>query len=183
MYIFVLTLHIILCILLTILILMQPGKGADVSSAFGGGAASQLFGASGPGNFLTRGTGMLAALFMVTSVTLALYSTSGSGALDDLKDENLGEEGAGFGNSAPPPAENSLPPLPGTPGPGPTPNGGVVPPDMLPPGGAPGQPPGAPGQPPGAPPPADGAAAPAPAGAPPAEPAAPAAPAAPAGTP
>ena len=173
MYTFVLTLHIILCILLTILILMQPGKGADVSSAFGGGAASQLFGASGPGNFLTRGTGMLAALFMVTSVTLALYSTSGSGALDDLKEEDLGEEGAGFGNSAPPPAENGLPPLPVAPTPAPPPNGGVVPPDMAP--GAP--------VPPVAP--ADGAAAPgaAPAAPPEAPGAAPAAPAAPAGTP
>ena len=187
MYTFVLTLHIILCILLTILILMQPGKGADVSSAFGGGAASQLFGASGPGNFLTRGTGMLAALFMVTSVTLALYSTSGSGALDNLKEGDLGEEGSGFGNSTPPPAENGLPPLPVAPTPGPTPNGGVVPPDMQPPGGAPALPPGE-GAPP--PPPADGAAAPgpapagaAPAGAAPAAPVAPAAPGAPAGNP
>lgn len=110
MYTFVLTLHIILSILLTLLILMQPGKGADVSSAFGGGAASQLFGAAGPGNFLTRGTGLLAGLFMVTSVTLALYSTSGSGALDDLEGEDVGEEGGGFGNSTPP-ADNSLPPL------------------------------------------------------------------------
>ncbi len=182
MYTFVLTLHIILCLLLTVLILMQPGKGADVSSAFGGGSASQLFGASGPGNFLTRGTGMLAALFMVTSVTLALYSTSGSGALDNLKEQDLGEEGSGFGNSTPPPAENSLPPLPVTPSPSPSPNGGVVPPELAPPGA--GAPAGDAGTPTGTAP-ADGAATGTPAdgsAAPGAAPAAPA-PAAPAGTP
>ena len=49
MYLFVLSVHIVLCLMLILVILMQPGKGADVSSAFGGGASSQLFGASGPG--------------------------------------------------------------------------------------------------------------------------------------
>lgn len=71
---FVLTLHVILCVLLVFIILMQPGKGGDVSAAFGGGSSTQLFGAAGPGNFLTRGTGVIAFLFVVTSVTLAKMS-------------------------------------------------------------------------------------------------------------
>ncbi len=71
---FVLTLHVILCVLLVFIILMQPGKGGDVSAAFGGGSSTQLFGAAGPGNFLTRGTGVIAFMFVVTSVTLAKMS-------------------------------------------------------------------------------------------------------------
>lgn len=114
MYTFVITLHVILCVLLIFIILMQPGKGADVSSAFGGGSASQLFGASGPGNFLTRGTGIIAALFMLTSVTLVLYSTKGSGALNGLENVQQEEEGGGFGNSTKP--SNTLPPLPNSDG-------------------------------------------------------------------
>ena len=109
MHTFILTLHIILCCLLVFIILMQPGKGADPSSAFGGGASSQLFGASGPGNLLTRGTGFIATLFMVTSITLAYQSTKSNqdgggvqGGFDDVLDE--GEQGGGFGEpgSAPP---------------------------------------------------------------------------------
>jgi preprotein translocase subunit SecG len=68
---FVLTLHVVLCVLLVFIILLQPGKGGDVSAAFGGGSSTQLFGAAGPGNFLTRGTGVIAVLFVVTSVALA----------------------------------------------------------------------------------------------------------------
>ena len=104
-YTFVLILHLILSTFLILIVLMQPGKGADISSAFGGGSASQLFGASGPGNFLTRGTGAIAAGFMCTSIVLALYSTETTNAgsiTDDMdKVEGEGEEGAGFGNKAP----------------------------------------------------------------------------------
>jgi len=100
---FLITLHVILSLLLVFVILMQPGKGADPSSAFGGGGGSQLFGASGPGNLLTRGTGVIATLFMVTSVTLAYQSTRenerDAGGVDEglKKTEGEGEEGAGFG--------------------------------------------------------------------------------------
>lgn len=103
MHAFLITLHVILSLLLIFVILMQPGKGADPSSAFGGGGGSQLFGASGPGNLLTRGTGVIATLFMVTSVTLAYQSTRendrDAGGVDEglKKTEGEGEEGAGFG--------------------------------------------------------------------------------------
>ncbi len=98
---FILTVHIILSLLLIIIILMQPGKGADISSAFGGGGGTQLFGASGPGNFLTRGTGTVAFLFMVTSITLALLGggSVGSSAGSAVQTVDEEKEGAGFGNS------------------------------------------------------------------------------------
>ncbi len=107
---FINTLHITLCLLLIVLVLMQPGKGADISSAFGGGAASQLFGAAGPGNFLTRGTGVIAGLFMLTSIILVLYSTPDG---VDVKGGEVQEEGSGFGNSTKPADDmGGLPPLP-----------------------------------------------------------------------
>ena len=121
MYLFVLSVHLVLCLILVLVILMQPGKGADISSAFGGGASSQLFGASGPGNFLTRGTGLAAAMFFVTSVVLTFLSEDAAGIGGDAADsvEDVlqdGEEGAGFGSaptSTPTPPPEA--PAPGTP--------------------------------------------------------------------
>ena len=118
MYVFIVTLHVILCLFLVLIILMQPGKGGDVSSAFGGGASSQPFGAAGPGNFLTRGTGVIAALFMVTSISLALYGGGGS-SVDDAVQQKIQEEeqeGSGFGASgAAPTATPEAAPTPAEP--------------------------------------------------------------------
>ncbi len=118
MHTFLITFHIILSLLLVFIILMQPGKGADMSSAFGGGGGSQLFGASGPGNFLTRGTGVIATLFMVTSITLAFQSTranqAGGGADEGFKKtEGEGAEGSGFGAKQPEEAVPAVTPAPG----------------------------------------------------------------------
>ncbi len=115
-YPFVMTLHIVLSALLIIIILMQPGKGADISSAFGGGGGTQLFGASGPGNFLTRGTGTIAFLFMVTSISLALMGPgSAGGAGEEVDDVAEEEEGAGFGNAKKEAPGDLLVPTPGAP--------------------------------------------------------------------
>lgn len=57
------------------LILMQHGKGADAGAAFGGGGAgsASLFGASGGANFLSRSTGVLAAIFLAATLGLAYF--------------------------------------------------------------------------------------------------------------
>lgn len=68
---FVLVVHIILAVLMIVLILVQHGKGADAGASFGGGGAATVFGASGSANFLTRLTGVLTAIFFITSITLA----------------------------------------------------------------------------------------------------------------
>ena len=78
MHSFVLVVHIILAVLMIALILVQHGKGADAGASFGGGGAATVFGASGSGNFLTRVTAILTALFFVTSLTLAYFSTQTS---------------------------------------------------------------------------------------------------------
>jgi preprotein translocase subunit SecG len=66
--------HIIVCVAMVIVVLLQQGKGADVGAVFGG-SSSTVFGASGAGNFLTKLTWGCAALFFSTSIFLAYTST------------------------------------------------------------------------------------------------------------
>ncbi|MCC7278300.1 MAG: preprotein translocase subunit SecG [Chromatiaceae bacterium] len=66
--------HLFLALGLIGLVLIQHGKGADMGAAFGSGASATVFGARGSGNFLSRTTGILAALFFVTSMVLAYYA-------------------------------------------------------------------------------------------------------------
>jgi preprotein translocase subunit SecG len=72
----VLTVHILVAIAIIGLVLMQHGKGADMGAAFGSGASGSLFGATGSANFLSRTTGVLAAVFFVTSLTLAYIGSN-----------------------------------------------------------------------------------------------------------
>lgn len=66
--------HLFLAVGLVGLILIQHGKGADMGAAFGSGASSSVFGSRGASNFLSRTTAILAALFFVTSLTLAYFA-------------------------------------------------------------------------------------------------------------
>jgi preprotein translocase subunit SecG len=69
-------LHLIVCIFLIIVVLLQAGKGGGMGIAFGGGGGSQtVFGSSGAGNFLTRLTSATAFIFLITSLGLAHYSS------------------------------------------------------------------------------------------------------------
>jgi preprotein translocase subunit SecG len=68
--------HILACLLLMVIILLQPGKSGGISAALGGAGAQQVFGGRGAGNFLTRGTWIIATIFFGTSITLAYISSS-----------------------------------------------------------------------------------------------------------
>lgn len=76
MEIFVWTAHVLFAVILIILVLLQHGKGADMGAAFGSGSAGSLFGASGSANFLSRATGITAALFFATSMGLTYLSAN-----------------------------------------------------------------------------------------------------------
>jgi preprotein translocase subunit SecG len=69
-------LHVFVCLVLMGVVLLQQGKGGGMGSAFGG-ASAQVFGGSGAGNILTKATTICAAIFMLTSVSLAYMSSSG----------------------------------------------------------------------------------------------------------
>ncbi len=66
----VLLLHVLTCVSVIGLVLIQHGKGADMGAAFGSGSANTMFGSSGPTSFLMKLTGVLAAIFFVTSFAL-----------------------------------------------------------------------------------------------------------------
>ncbi len=70
MYGALLVIFLIVAISLVGLIMLQQGKGADMGASFGAGASATLFGSTGSGNFMTRITSVLAALFFIISLVL-----------------------------------------------------------------------------------------------------------------
>jgi preprotein translocase subunit SecG len=70
----IIILHVLLCLFLILVILLQTGKGGDMGAVFGG-SSSSTFGGQGAGTFLSRTTSVVAALFMITSLALAILSS------------------------------------------------------------------------------------------------------------
>lgn len=58
------------------LVLLQHGKGADMGAAFGSGASGSLFGATGSSNFMSKSTGVAAAIFFSSTLALAYFGTN-----------------------------------------------------------------------------------------------------------
>ncbi|MGI4755260.1 MAG: preprotein translocase subunit SecG [Janthinobacterium lividum] len=71
-------LHIIICLFLIGVVLLQQGKSADLAGAFGGQGSQTAFGPRGAANLLTRLTTWSAILFMVTSITLTILMSRAS---------------------------------------------------------------------------------------------------------
>ena len=85
LYYVVMVLHIIACLFLIGVVLLQQGKGQDLASAFGGGGTQTAFGPRGSANVLSRATTILAGLFMVTSLALTILKPGGSSVLDRVE--------------------------------------------------------------------------------------------------
>ena len=106
-----LSFHILLGLSVIGLVLIQHGKGADMGAAFGSGASGSLFGASGSANFMSRTTGILAAIFFLTSLSLSYLATNRVKAPVSIMDTVKTEAPA---PSAPAKTEVPVPaPLPG----------------------------------------------------------------------
>jgi preprotein translocase subunit SecG len=71
---FLIVIHVIVCIALIMIVLLQTGKGADMGAAFGGGGSNTLFGSTGASTFLGKATTAAAVVFMITSLALAYMS-------------------------------------------------------------------------------------------------------------
>jgi preprotein translocase subunit SecG len=71
--------HVIVCIALIMIVLLQTGKGADMGAAFGGGSSQSLFGSTGASTFLSKATTVAAVVFMITSLALAYISSNRTG--------------------------------------------------------------------------------------------------------
>jgi preprotein translocase subunit SecG len=104
LYYFVLTLHVIACLFLIAVVLLQQGKGQDLASAFGGGGTQAAFGPRGSATVLSRATTILAGLFMVTSFSLSILKHRESTILDRVP--------APAASASPSPAASALPAAP-----------------------------------------------------------------------
>ena len=65
--------HVIVCIALILIVLLQTGRGSEIGAAFGGGSSQTLFGSSGTSGFMTKLTTIGVTVFMVTSFMLAYF--------------------------------------------------------------------------------------------------------------
>jgi preprotein translocase subunit SecG len=88
LFYFVIVVHVIVCLFLIGVVLLQQGRSADLAGAFGGQGSQTAFGPRAAANVLTRLTTWSAVIFMVTSLTLTvLYvrSTGTHSVLDNAK--------------------------------------------------------------------------------------------------
>ena len=79
MYILLLIVHVIVCLFLIIVVLLQSGKAADLAGAFGGMGSQTAFGPRGSATLLSKATTISAVLFMVTSLSLSILATRSAG--------------------------------------------------------------------------------------------------------
>lgn len=76
--------HVITSLLLILVVLIQSGKGAEISASLGG-SSQTIFGSSGGANFFTRFTSVMAAIFMATSIGLTILKSEGRNSLFDAE--------------------------------------------------------------------------------------------------
>ncbi len=93
--------HIVACLALIIIVLLQQGKGASMGAAFGG-SSQTIFGSSGATPFLGKVTTVMAVVFMLTSLTLAFFTGPGAGGPSVVEKAPVKEAPA---SPAPAPAE------------------------------------------------------------------------------
>jgi len=89
----VLFIHLSTALVIIGLVLLQRGKGADAGTGFGAGASGTVFGARGSASFFSRTTAVLAAVFFITSLSLAYFATQTS-APDSLLESIVEDEPA-----------------------------------------------------------------------------------------
>jgi preprotein translocase subunit SecG len=78
-YILLWIVHVIVCLFLIIVVLLQSGKAADLAGAFGGMGSQTAFGPRGSATLLSKATTISAVLFMVTSLSLSIMATRNAG--------------------------------------------------------------------------------------------------------
>ena len=108
LYYLVVTLYVIVCGLLIITILLQQGKGGDIANAFGGGTSQAVFGARSGATLLTRATSVLAALFIIGSLTLTIWGSRGTSSVVGGRDGPAPAPAPA--NATPAPAAPATPP-------------------------------------------------------------------------
>ena len=107
MFVVLSILHLVIAVVLVLVVLLQSGKGADIGAAFGGGSSQTVFGGRGAATFLSKLTAAMAALFMISSVILAIYS--GRSVVSSVITEERAKQAAPAPASPSPPAPHAPP--------------------------------------------------------------------------
>jgi len=118
---FILAVHVLLALMIIGLVLLQRGKGAEAGAGFGSGASGTVFGARGTSTLFSKLTAVFAALFFVTSLSLAYLGTRAPGEATSVLERSVLAAPAPSPSppaAAPAPAPTSAP----TPAPAPAPN-------------------------------------------------------------
>jgi preprotein translocase subunit SecG len=87
MYYLLLLVHVVVCVFLIIVVLLQSGKAGDISAAFGGQGSQAAFGPRGAATALSKATTISAVLFMLTSITLSISAIKQGGPKSVLQGE------------------------------------------------------------------------------------------------
>ena len=109
MYYVLVAAYVLICLVLSLVILLQQGRGGDIASAFGGSSSQAAFGARSGATLLTKATSIAAVLFMLFALTLSVLGQRGGGGRSVVT-----------GTAAPPPATTKpapVVPAPATPAP------------------------------------------------------------------
>jgi preprotein translocase subunit SecG len=85
MIILITIVHVIVCLFLIVVVLLQSGKAGDISAAFGGQGSQAAFGPRGAATALSKATTVSAVLFMLTSITLSVNAIKQGGAKSVLQ--------------------------------------------------------------------------------------------------
>jgi preprotein translocase subunit SecG len=104
----IVTVHIIVCLFIIIVVLLQSGKSGDISAAFGGQGSQTAFGPRGAASALSKATTWSAVAFMITSITLSVYATKRGGpssVLQGLKSQPVKTQPAPTPTPATPPTQ------------------------------------------------------------------------------
>jgi preprotein translocase subunit SecG len=81
MYYVLVGLFVLICLLLSLVILLQQGRGGDIASAFGGSSSQAAFGARSGATMLTKATSIAAALFMILALALSIIGQRGTSSV------------------------------------------------------------------------------------------------------
>jgi preprotein translocase subunit SecG len=125
-YFVLVVLHVVVCLVLIGVILLQSGQAADIAGAFGGSGSQTAFGPRGAATFLSRATTWCAVMFMFTSMALAVHVRTTSGGAGRSILEQFSQPAPKSAAPAPvapaqqPPAQPAAPP-PAAPTPAPAP--------------------------------------------------------------
>ena len=99
MYYVIIGLYVLVCLMLSLVILLQQGRGGDIANAFGGSSSQAAFGARSGATVLTKATAVAAVLFMVFALTLSIIGQRGTSSVVS-------------GTPAPPPSTTRKPAVP-----------------------------------------------------------------------